>query len=123
MASYLQPSLCEGGHSLYVRGIYLQALPVEGHVRVHGRRLGDLQVSAGHTPSREPLAPGRRDRKRARRVRAVGGGGNPLPAEDAAAALLRVYVESHLGPSSRAALIAFRCAGFERKLRGDGNAG
>src|SRR5215210_4252675 len=120
MASYLQPYAKEC--TLYVRSIDLQALPVEGHVRVHGRRFGDLQVSAGNTPPREPLAPGQRDRQRARRVRAVGGGGDPLPAEDAAAALLRVRVEVHLGPGSRAAPIAFRWAGSERKLRGDRNA-
>src|SRR5215210_6030392 len=118
----LPPFLCKGGHTPYVRGIYLQALPAQGHVRVHGRRFGDLQVGTGHTPSREPLAPGRRDRQRAGRVRALGGGGHPLPDQDAAAALLRVRVEVHLGPSSRAAPVAFRWAGSERKLRGDRNA-
>src|SRR5215210_8899586 len=109
MASYLQPYAKEC--TLYVRSIDLQALPVEGHVRVHGRRSGDLQVGTGDTPSRDPLAPGRRDRQRARRVRPVGGGGDPLPNQDAAAALLRVRVEVYLGCGSRAAPIAFRWAG------------
>src|SRR5688572_14694735 len=121
MASYLQPYAKEG--TLYVRSINLQALPVEGHVRVHGRRFGDLQVGAGNTPSREPLAPGQRRSQRARRVRALGGVGYPLPAQDAAAAFLRVCVEGHLGPGFRATSVAFRSAGSERKLRRDGNAG
>src|SRR5215210_4214510 len=120
MASYLQPYAKEC--TLYVRSIDLQALPVEGHVRVHGRRSGDLQVGTGDTPSREPLAPGQRDCQRAGRVRALGGAGNPLPTQDAAIAFLRVRVEGHLGPSSRTAPIAFRWAGSERKLRRDRDA-
>src|SRR5215210_8797861 len=120
MASYLQPYAKEC--TLYVRSIDLQALPVKGHVLVHGGRFGDLQVGAGDTPSREPLAPGQRDCQRARRVRALGSAGNPLPTQDAAAAFLRVRVEVHLGPGSRAAPIAFRSAGSEHKLRGDRNA-
>src|SRR5215210_6531950 len=108
MASFLQPYARE--YTLYVRSIDLQALPAQGRVRVRSPRVGDLQVSAGDTSSREPLAPGRCYCQRARRVRAVGGAGDPLPAKDAAAALLRVYVEGHLGPSSRAAPIAFRWA-------------
>src|SRR5215203_6039998 len=119
MASYLQPYAKEC--TLYVRSIYLQALPVEGHVRVHGRRVGDLQDGAGNTPSREPLAPGQRGYQPARRVRALGGGGDSLPAKDVATAFLRVYVEVHLGCGFRAAPIAFRSAGAERKLRGDRN--
>jgi len=66
---------------LYVRSIYLQALPVEGHVLVHGRRFGDRQV-AGATPSREPVTRGQRDSQRARRDRALGGAGDPLPNQD-----------------------------------------
>src|SRR5215210_1149758 len=120
MATYLQPYAKEC--TLYVRSIDLQALPVEGHVRVRGRRVGDLQVGASNTPSREPLAPGQRDRQRARRVRALGGAGSSLPAQDATAAFLRVRLEVHLGRGSRAAPIAFRPAGSERKLRGDRNA-
>src|SRR5215218_8405407 len=113
MASYLQPYAKEC--TLYVRSIDLQALPVEGHVRVHGRRSGDLQVGTGDTPSREPVAPGQRGSQRARRVRALGGGGDPLPNQNAAAALLRIRVEIHLGPGFRAAPIVFRPAGSERK--------
>src|SRR5829696_6150756 len=111
MASYLQPYAKEC--TLYVRSIDLQALPAEGHVRVHGRRFGDLQARAGNTPSRESLAPG----QRARRVHALGGG-DPLPAQDAAAALFRVRVEGNLGCGSRAAPVAFWSAGPERELRG-----
>src|SRR5215203_7165098 len=120
MASYLQPYAKEC--TLYVRSIYLQALPSEGHVRVHGRRVGDLQDGTGRTPAREPLAPGQRGCQPARRVRAVGGAWNPLPAQDAAAAFLRVRVEGHLGCGFRAAPVAFWRAGSERELRGDRNA-
>src|SRR5919112_5021467 len=108
----------QGGHTLYVRGIDLQALPAQGHVRVRGRRFGDLQDGPGDTPSREPLAPGQRCCQRARRVRALGGCWDPLPAQDAAAALLRVRVEGRVGPGFRAAPTAFRSSGSERKLRG-----
>src|SRR5215208_5887105 len=120
MASYLQPYAKEC--TLYVRSIYLQALPVEGHVRVHGRRFGDLQVEAGNTPSRDPVSPGQRGSQRARRVRALGSGGDSLPTQAAAAAFIRVRVEVRLGCGFRAAPIAFRSAGSERKLRGDRNA-
>src|ERR687894_262092 len=96
--------------SLYVRSIYLQALPVEGHVLVHRRRFGDLRV-AGATKSREPVAPGRRDSQHARRVRALGGAGDPLPTQDAATAFLRVCVEGYLAPGFRAAPSAIRPAG------------
>ena len=119
MASYLQPYAKEC--TLYVRSIDLQALPVEGYLLVHGRRFGDLQV-AGATPSREPVAPGQRGSQRARRVRALGSAGDPLPTQDAATAFLRVCVEDHLGPGFRAAPIAFRSAGSEHELRGDRNA-
>ena len=48
--------------------------------------------------------------------------GDPLPTQDAATAFLRVCVEVHLDSGFRAAPIAFRSAGSERKLRGDRNA-
>src|SRR5919112_3900997 len=108
MASYLQPFAKECTH--YVRSIDLQALPVEGRVLVHRRRLGDLRV-ADAPPSREPLAPGRRDSQHARGDGALGGGGAPLPTQDAAAAFLRVCVEGHLAPGFRAAPNAFWPAG------------
>src|SRR3712207_8283135 len=48
--------------------------------------------------SREPLAPGRRGSQHARRLRVLGGAGNPVPTQDAATASLRVCVEGHLAP-------------------------
>src|SRR5918992_1783851 len=99
-----------GRGALYVRGIDLEALPVEGRVLVHRRRSGDLRVTSA-TQSRELVAPGQGGSQRAPRDGALGGARAPLPTQDAAPAVLRVSVEGHLARGFRAAPAAFRPTG------------
>jgi len=107
--------------ALYVRNIDFQPLPVEGHVLVNGRglaifKLGPAILHPENLSSQDSVIVSVLG---AFALLAVLGIHYPLKMLPL---LLRVRVEVHLGLGSRAAPIAFRSAGSERKLRGDRNA-